>query len=273
MNPFVTEETKSFGPVSPVAPPKIISHFQRFEIKYQLSSLQAERLYAELAASHMHPDPRVAEVPSGRYTVSSLYFDSPELMCWQANEAGLRRRFKLRIRAYAEPGEPVEHYFLEVKKKDDAVVTKDRVALPPHLFREAFDNESFDFFRLIGHPEIVGDKKALEEFVAKLTKFRMHPISLVSYKRAPLVGRANEQFRVTIDEDIRAGVARSLDDVPLFIPVFRGRVILEVKFNNTLPYWFHEILMRHGLRRAKFSKYYNGVTLLKEYSRIPRINL
>lgn len=250
---------------APVAP-KIVSHFQRFEMKYRLSPVQAVRLVSELRASHMRLDSRVADRESERYTVSSLYFDSPDFMCWQANEAGLRKRFKLRIRTYAPAGALAPLYFLEIKRKDDAVVTKDRVAVPADLFCEFFEKD-FNPFALRGRPEVIGDAAALEEFLAKMARFSMRPAARIEYRRLPLVGRYNEAFRVTIDEGIEASAARSFAPDRGY-PVFRGRAVLEIKFNNTLPFWFHKILLRHGLRRGKFSKYYNGVRMLRNYCRL-----
>ena len=246
---------------------KFVSHFQRFEFKYHLSPLQADRIWTELASSHMRPDPVIADSPQPRYSVWSIYFDSPGLKCWRENESGERRRFKLRARTYRGSGQE-ETVFLEIKRKDDAVVTKDRLALPKALWQEAFLEEQDPFF-LLGHPNVLGDRTVLEEFLWKQARYAMRPVCLVAYDRAPLVGRYNERFRVTVDQMIRASAIPSFDGHDAFLPVFRGRAVLEVKFNNKLPHWFHRILQRHELRRAKFSKYYNGVSVLKRYRLIP----
>ena len=238
------------------------AHFQRFEFKYPLSPLQANRILVELMASHMRPDPTVAERHEKRYTVSSLYFDSPGWKCYYENEAGERVRFKLRIRSYETAPEAESLMFLEIKRKDDAIITKDRVAIPHHLYRTVFA-EAGDPFQLLDHPAVIGERAVLEEFLSKLSRFAMRPRVLIRYERIPLVGRTNERFRVTLDYGLEASAVPEFSGHDAFRPVFRGRTILEVKYNNTLPHWFHRILQRHELRRTKFSKYFNAVTVLK----------
>lgn len=243
---------------------KFTAHFQRFEIKYHLSPIQANHILTELMAGHMRPDPMVEDRRERRYTVSSLYFDSPDWKCYYENESGERKRFKLRIRSYEIAPQPDSLVFLEIKRKDDAVITKDRVAIPFHLYQSIFV-ESADPFLLLGHPEVIGERVVLEEFLSKLSRFAMRPAALIRYERIPLVGRANERFRVTLDHAIEASAVSEFTGHDAFIPVFRGRTVLEVKFNNILPRWFHKILQRHELRRAKFSKYFNGVRVLAQY--------
>ncbi|OHA08581.1 MAG: hypothetical protein A3B37_01790 [Candidatus Sungbacteria bacterium RIFCSPLOWO2_01_FULL_59_16] len=248
---------------------KLSVHFQRFEFKYHLSPIQASRIAGELLASHMKPDPTVEAAPERRYTVTSLYFDSPDWKCWRENESGERRRFKLRIRSYAPAPDPGTLVFLEIKRKDDAVVTKDRVALPYGVYREIFE-ERRDPFALLGYGAFLGEQAVRDEFLWRMARFSMRPVALIRYERLPLVGRHHERFRVTFDSGIAVNAGSALAAPDLFLPVFAGKTVMEVKFNNALPHWFHRILQRHGLQRRKFSKYYNGVAVLKHHRRYPQ---
>lgn len=248
---------------------KLAVHFQRFEFKYHLSPIQASHISSELLLSHMKPDPAVESAPERRYTVTSLYFDSPDGKCWRENESGERRRFKLRIRSYAPDPDPSTLVFLEIKRKDDVVVTKDRVALPYGVYREIFE-ERQDPFAVLEYGALLGEPAIRDEFLWKLARFAMRPVAVIRYERLPLVGRHHERFRVTFDSGIAASAGSALVAPGPFLPVFVGRTVMEVKFNNALPHWFHRILMRHGLTRRKFSKYYNGVAVLKNYHRYPQ---
>jgi len=249
---------------------KLAVHFQRFEFKYHLSPLQASRISAELMRSHMKPDSAVESFPEPRYTVTSLYFDSPDWKCWLENESGERRRFKLRVRSYTPRPDADSLVFLEIKKKDDAVVTKDRVALPYDAYREIFE-ERRDPFALLQYGALIGERAVRDEFLWKMARFAMRPVAVVRYERLPLVGRHHERFRVTFDSRITASAGSALSSSGLFLPVFAGKTVMEVKFNNALPHWFHRVLQRHGLQRRKFSKYYNSVAVLKHYYRYPQV--
>ena len=104
-------------------------HFQRFEFKYQMPLDFVEGIIPELL-KYMDFDPFAQKFPDHGYTVASLYFDSVGLDCYYQKLAGVRTRKKLRIRFYPENGlTPETKVFLEIKRKYDAVVVKDRLAL------------------------------------------------------------------------------------------------------------------------------------------------
>jgi hypothetical protein len=108
-----------------------IGKFNRLELKYLVSLQQAEQLKAALQA-YVVPDEHGHN--KGRYTLSSLYYDSPDLRCYWENEHGLKFRRKLRIRRY-ETGEvftdesPV---FLEIEQRYDRVTQKRRIVMSYH---------------------------------------------------------------------------------------------------------------------------------------------
>src|SRR6478735_4127467 len=63
--------------------------------------------------------------PDGTYTIRSLYFDTPSLDLYWANDREQRCRFKCRARMYPGATSP---YFLEVKRRVQDVIVKSRAA-------------------------------------------------------------------------------------------------------------------------------------------------
>jgi len=72
-----------------------IRKFNRFELKYLLTLQQAEEFKVALKA-YLKPD----EHGDGRYALTSLYYDSPDLRCYWEKVDGVKFRRKLRIRRY-----------------------------------------------------------------------------------------------------------------------------------------------------------------------------
>ena len=106
-----------------------IRRFNRFELKYLITLQQAEQFKSGLRA-YLVPDEHGNN--NGRYTVSSLYYDSPGFRCYWEKLDGLRVRRKLRIRRYETGGVLAEEapVFLEIKQRVDRVTQKRRVILP-----------------------------------------------------------------------------------------------------------------------------------------------
>ena len=100
--------------------------FQRFECKYIVDPLTVARMRSYLEP-FMRADGFARNYPDGRYRVSSLYLDSPDLALYQQTHAGEKDRFKLRVRTYDD--DPSHPAFVEVKRKVNQVVHKRRVGL------------------------------------------------------------------------------------------------------------------------------------------------
>ena len=54
--------------------------FNRFELKYVLSAARVPAVEADLA-NHLQPD---SHGDGGQYALTSLYYDSPDLVCYWA---------------------------------------------------------------------------------------------------------------------------------------------------------------------------------------------
>lgn len=224
-------------------------HFQRFEFKYFIP----DHLIGELRAfllRFMRWDSYVAEFPSKSYSVISLYYDSPQLDYYYEKVDGMSRRKKVRWRTYqAERADQI--YFCEIKRKFDMVTLKDRIIVGSGALFPTMSGLPKD---LSGVGE--SDRRFLEEVFFEKLIHRLQPQVLVRYQRKPLVGIYEDRLRITFDSDIWA--ARVTEEVmtsDTYEPVLTNGAILEVKFNNSLPFWFLMAVRRYGLSRIAFSKY------------------
>ena len=91
-----------------------IRKFNRFELKYLISLRQADKFKSALQA-YLTPDEYGGK--NGRYALTSLYYDSPNLRCYCEQENGIRVRRKLRLRYYGAGSVVTEEtpVFLEIR--------------------------------------------------------------------------------------------------------------------------------------------------------------
>ncbi|HLC89718.1 MAG TPA: polyphosphate polymerase domain-containing protein [Patescibacteria group bacterium] len=229
-------------------------HFQRFEFKYYLPKNTANKLIPALL-SHMSWDPYIKNSSYDFYQVNSLYFDSPNYGCFWDKESGLADRKKLRLRFYNQLSDSESPIFLEVKRKKDALVIKDRIplelkdaangVLDSKLSSLAKQNESNDFLK-----ELIWFKKSNS----------LRPKLFVTYKRQALIGKLDKKFRVTFDYDVKTQLISSLvHPLNKLKEVYPEGVVLELKYNNILPFWFQEIIQKYQLQRLAYSKYCNSL--------------
>lgn len=232
--------------------PKTINlHFQRFEFKYLLPVELADILIPKLL-KYMEWDPYVAEIPTKQYQVASLYYDSAGLACYYEKLAGVEKRKKLRLRVYDQKLQPDSKIYMEIKRRDDAIILKDRVVASHHDCLGALVKGDYVKFKN-SRPE--DEQKFLDEFFWTKEHNCLMPKIMVVYQRAPLVGKIDKRFRVTFDSDLKTYPADWIELKEDGRPVNPDSVILEVKFNNILPAWFHHIIKDYQLERISYSKY------------------
>jgi hypothetical protein len=231
-----------------------IRKFNRFELKYLVSLQQAAQFKAALQA-YVVPDEHGHN--NGRYTLSSLYYDSPDLRCYRENEQGLKLRRKLRIRRY-ETGEvftdesPV---FLEIKQRYDRVTQKRRAVLPYHeALRLCNDRQMPDHGR--------GDKALIEEIYVFLWQYNLRPASIVRYDRQAFTGTEYDVgLRVTFDTSLSFQAQElHLHEQPSGLPLLpASSVVMEIKVNERIPYWLTDMIAAHNLQRVGISKYCHSI--------------
>lgn len=234
---------------------QLIRKFNRFELKYILDLKTATHLKTDILQYALH-DPH--SNPDGKYTISSLYYDSPDFRFYREKLDGIRVRRKLRIRWYATPEGLKDDtvVFLEIKQRVDRVTQKRRM---PIKYKDAllFCNEGII-------PEYdPQDAELVEEVDSMLKSYMLKPTVITTYDRRAYVGTHYDMgFRLTFDNNIyynasrNGGLYTDVKDGFIIPPNF---VIMEIKTNERVPYWVTEIVAGHNLQLVRVSKYCLGV--------------
>ena len=231
-----------------------IRTFNRFELKYLINLQQAERLKSALQA-YVVPDEHGHN--NGRYTLSSLYYDSPDLRCYRENDDGLKFRRKLRIRRYETDKVFADEspVFLEIKRRYDRVTQKRRTVLPYHeALRLCNDRQLPD-----NGP---GDKAVVEEVYVFLWQYNLRPASIVRYDRQAFVGTEYDRgLRVTFDTALSFQAHQlHLHEQSSGLPMLpASSVVMEIKVNERIPLWLTDMIAAHNLQRVGVSKYCRSI--------------
>ena len=233
-----------------------IRRFNRFELKYLITQRQAE-IFKDALRAYLSPDDHGNG--DGRYSLTSIYYDSPDYRFYWEKMDGLKFRRKLRIRYYEQgniitDGTPI---FVEVKQRLDRVTQKRRVLMPYRDVLLLCNNRQM--------PEHSGeDQPILDEIQSMLWSYDLHPVSMVHYTRYALVGSDYDiGLRVTFDSDLVFSTAHfdlreSAPTLPMLPP---DGLVMEIKVNERIPYWLTELVATHNLKLIRMSKYCRSIEL------------
>jgi SPX domain protein involved in polyphosphate accumulation len=206
-------------------------------------------------------DPHLMNIEENKYTVRSIYFDTPELDFYYEKMDGLKIRKKLRIRTYNKMN---DFAFLEIKRKFVNCIAKERSKLP-FLVIEKLINTPED--SAIEYPQDDYNSRLVSgKFVYNLLKKGLLPILLVVYEREAYIGLADERVRLTIDTDVRAIAEPDLGDILNnngFVPAIKDVGILEMKFDDIMPQWMKNLVTELDLTKESISKYCLGIDACK----------
>lgn len=233
---------------------------KRYEFKYILSRVEAMQIEDYLDKLGIEKD---SNSKDGFYTVKSIYFDTHLLDDYWNKEAALIKRKKMRARIYKESfdGE-LGQVWLEIKKKYNMTVHKERVKLSENEWKDFMSGKLiYDFNR--GKTLADKEKSILDEFLYFFVKQNYRPHTIVKYKRKAYIDTLDSPIRLTLDKEIEAG--RVEDKGKVMIPVARDKVIMEIKFNKLLPWWFKRMIEQFDLNRMDFSKYNIGVDVIRNH--------
>ncbi|MDP2344539.1 MAG: polyphosphate polymerase domain-containing protein [Deltaproteobacteria bacterium] len=234
----------------------------RFEHKFLVPQYVADE-FRERMRDHAALDVNSASSTDHRYLITSLYYDTPTLDLFEDTQNGARKRFKLRVRRYGEKlgDSPV---FFEVKHRIGDIIKKTRAFVPPLRWAQRLADD---------HPDA---KPAEIDFRSRVLTCRCEPTLLVRYAREAWKGHIDNYVRVTFDTrlefapvDARRPVGRdavlesaavweAADDAVAFDDT-ESLVLIEVKFEQTVPRWLASTIQDLGMTRQGFSKYAVGV--------------
>ncbi len=232
---------------------------ERYEIKYLLPYDLIDKV-KKLIAPYVEYD-FFSELRSDKkYTVRSIYLDSPDLDFYYEKLDGKKMRRKLRIRTYNEKEDGCA-YFLEIKRKHSDRILKERARIPREYLGQ-FCNERIN---PNGHlKNCLIEKKVIDKFLYNMEHKDLMPILLVTYDREAFFGATDERVRITLDENLRSFSYPKLDDIfreKDLVSVYPNNVVLEVKFDYSMPAWLRRIIRVLPVRQQAISKYCLGIDM------------
>lgn len=231
----------------------------RYECKYVVAPEQVPEIRRFIRPFVRADGHAAGEVPE--YLVTTLQLDAHNATLHYAKERKARSRFKLRIRTYGTDGGAP--YFLEIKRKVNAMILKSRATLRP---------EDYSHDNLLRPATLITFADEAEtmnylEFVRLVREIGARPFVYVRYVRESYKGASERYARVTIDRRLSYRPARgswefplqarpwySMDTQTALRREYPGHV-LELKAEAEFPEWMAELVERFDLVNTGFCKY------------------
>lgn len=225
----------------------------RYELKYRIHETKA-RAIAQYVSAYIPVDHYSQKSPNLEYLISSLYFDSSNFHLAKETMEKKNNRFKLRIRCYDD--EPDTPCFVEIKRRLNTVILKDRARLSKDDLGRVVEN------MYIPESLYKKDKNTLRQFQFYLRVLNARPIHLVRYKRQAYEGCSNNRVRITFDREL---CFKTVNRPILTVngsdwhrtPM--GFVVLEIKFTERYPLWLSDMVKMFDLKQTSMSKYVSTV--------------
>lgn len=209
----------------------------RYERKYRIEGLALPLILQSL---RLHPA-SLRPIFSERQ-VNNIYFDTPGLITYKDNVAGLSQRKKYRVRWYADKVWQIEDPKLEIKTRNMELGNKETLPI--------------DNFHLSNLNKLSKTVNSLCPQAGGM----LCPVLLNSYRRL-YFETSDRQFRLTLDYDLRY--------TPLLYTTYLYRhhytesnvCILEIKYDTAFDDFSDRITQYLPYRRTKNSKYVTGIEL------------
>lgn len=221
--------------------------FSRYETKYLLDDETYIQIRSKLH-SHMVLDQY--NVSGKAYTISNIYYDTPDDYFIRTSLQKPKYKEKLRLRAYGVPTLQSQ-VFLEVKKKVCGLVNKRRSALRLE--------EAYEFLNSKLCPMPYGDMnpQILKELTYIIQRYPLEPKLYLAYDRIAYFDNQDGSLRVSFDTNIRTrreDLRLELGDQGKLL-LKPGIWLMEIKTPGAVPIWLCSLLSKYQIRAASFSKY------------------
>jgi hypothetical protein len=210
-----------------------------FEIKFIVNPDTGQRI-RERARELLAADPWASGPAADEYTITSLYFDTPDLAVY--NRRGSYRRAKYRIRRYGQS----DVVFLERKLRTSDLLTKRRTNVRLE-----------DLPLLLNHDDSVDGAWPGHWFRKRVQKRRLGAVCQISYERTARIGVTDYgPIRLTIDNGLRASAVDGASFVPTegALPVTESTIV-EMKYRAGIPAVFKLLVEEFALEAQRISKY------------------
>jgi SPX domain protein involved in polyphosphate accumulation len=193
--------------------------------------------------------------PNKEYTVHSVYLDSYDYKCYYEKLDGIHTRKKFRIRGYNR-NEDGSKVFLEIKRKSDNFISKDRAGAAFQEIQKSLDNSHSESYFSIDQ------QSHYNNFYYYYHLRRLEPKVLIVYEREPFECKFGSQLRITFDKNLRSKIVSDYQELfneDILVERFRKEFIFEIKFFQVLPQWISRVLIKYDLTRIAVSKYTSSI--------------
>ncbi len=235
---------------------------KRFEFKFLIDAKQKKRVLDSVRHA-------LREDPNGQsavYRVSSQYFDTKGLSAYWEKLDGeaVRKKFRLRYYSIDGDGNPrVKNAFMEIKHRVNQGVYKERVRLTDEGAETILSNgkslQSIDEYVQENNGQ---DLATINEVKRAASQPGFSAIHVITYLREAWLGRVDRRFRLTFDSACQVlnpteflAVESSLGQGI----ASNGTIVMEIKFDHSVPRWMRSVAATEGLQLRRFSKYATGV--------------
>jgi hypothetical protein len=224
-----------------------IETFKRYENKYLLDTRTMNQLQSQLAA-HMELD--CFNQNGQTYSISNIYFDTPDSYLIRNSLQKPSYKEKLRLRSYGVPGLETK-VFLEIKKKYRGIVNKRRSSI------KLADAYTFVADGKMPDEQPYHNRQVLREIAYILQTYELQPRLYLAYNRMAYFHCQDKNLRISFDTNIlsrRTDLRLEAGDwgEQLLEP---GQWLMEIKVADNLPFWLARLLSDLEIRPVSFSKY------------------
>ncbi len=232
-----------------------IKQFSRYELKYILTREQYE-LFSDILPDYLSHDARGDA--HGRYSITSLYYDTVDYQAYWDKVEGHKFRRKVRVRVYGDPTvTPETMCFAEIKQRINKTLQKKRVYVS-YASANALCGRSAPIDEEAEMDQT--DLDTVSEIRYLQSTLQLQPAAVVSYDRMAFDGSEyDDGLRITFDTNLKGRThALSLQATghaknQFFIPP--EWCIMEIKINYRVPYWLTEMIGRYRFTLRRVSKY------------------
>ena len=215
----------------------------RHELKFKISESAAMVLKQKLSLIMSKDDN--AYFSDGSYLIKSLYFDDLNSKSYYEKMDGVLYRKKYRIRIYNDDDSFIR---LEKKMKHNNMTAKEQMLISKDIYCKILEGKL---------NEIDGASGLLLEFLNESKNKGLIPSIIVGYHRTAFIYPISD-VRITFDSHIESGLYNYDlfdNDAPTYRVDEKGKIVLEVKFNEILPLHIANILNDIPSCREAVSKF------------------
>jgi hypothetical protein len=215
---------------------------KRRELKYYISYSEY-KILAHKLKKVLNMDKHCKGKP---YFIRSLYFDTFNDKSLFEKMAGIEKRKKYRIRTYDTKGSVIK---FEIKNKTNNSILKESAFITKE---DAIQLQKGNLDILLKY-----NNPILNKVYVEFKKYPYHPVVLIDYLREAYTYDINN-IRITFDQLIKSRSSNiDLFGKDLYLRPFlrSSMVVLEIKYDHTIPLWIRQLFQIPYFKRSAISKY------------------